>query len=293
LYQQALQEDARYAPAWARLGRVHRLIGKLGGGTSEDLVQAEAALHRALELNPDLPLAHNLLAQIDIDRGRAREAMVRLLGQASRRSTDPELFAGLVHACRYCGLLGASLRADARARRLDPSIKTSVVHTFWMLRQYEDVLAARVEAPIVMAFALVGLGRMSDALQLLTEREGKVAARVRQMIGALRALLEERHAEAIAAIRAIVGSGFRDAEGLYYMARQLAQAGAADEAVALIRNATAEGFFCAPLMQSDEWLDSLRNLPAFLDVLSLAEHEHALAVTAFTEAGGDQVLGAD
>jgi hypothetical protein len=47
---------------------------------------------------------------------------VRLLGQASRRSTDPELFAGLVYACRYCGLLGASLRADARVRRLDPSI---------------------------------------------------------------------------------------------------------------------------------------------------------------------------
>ena len=83
---------------------------------SEDLAHAEAALQRALELNPDLPLAHNLTAQIDIDRGRARDAMVRLLGQASRRSTDPELFAGLVYACRYCGLLGASLRADcARA----------------------------------------------------------------------------------------------------------------------------------------------------------------------------------
>jgi len=256
------------------------------------VVQAEASLRRALELNPELPLAHNLLAQIDIDRGRAREAMVRLLRQAGRRSTDPELFAGLVHACRYCGLLGASLHADARARRLDPSIRTSVVHTYWMLRQYESVLAARVEAPIVMAFAMVGLGRMSDALQLLTEKEGQVAPRVRQMIGALRALLEGRDAEAIVAIRAIA-SGFRDAEGLYYMARQLARAGAADEAVALIRSATAEGFFCAPLMQSDEWLDSLRNLPAFLDVLRLAEHEHALAVAAFTEAGGDQILGAD
>ena len=93
LYQQTLQEDPRYAPAWARLGRLHRLIGKL-----EDLAHAEAALQRALELNPDLPLAHNLTAQIDIDRGRARDAMVRLLGQASRRSTDPELYAGLVYA---------------------------------------------------------------------------------------------------------------------------------------------------------------------------------------------------
>ena len=133
LYQQAVQEDPRYAPAWARLGGLHRLIAKLGGGTNDDVVRAESALRRALELNPELPLAHNLTAQMDIDAGRARDAMVRLLGQASRRSTDPELFTGLVYACRYCGLLGASLRADARARRLDPAVKTSVIHTLWML----------------------------------------------------------------------------------------------------------------------------------------------------------------
>ena len=43
------------------------------------------ALARALELNPDQPLAHNVTAQLDIDRGHAREAMVRLIGQAARR----------------------------------------------------------------------------------------------------------------------------------------------------------------------------------------------------------------
>ena len=217
LYEQALQEDPRYAPAWARLGRLHRLIGKLGGGSSDDLARAEAALQRALELNPDLPLAHNLTAQIDIDRGRARDAMVRLLGQASRRSTDPELFAGLVYACRYCGLLGASLRADARARRLDPSIKTSVIHTLWMLRDHDAVVASTVEAPVVVGFSLAALGRTSEALAFLAEKQGKVPPRIRQIIGALRALLEGHPAETIAAIEDIVASGFRDSEGLYYL----------------------------------------------------------------------------
>ena len=293
LYQQALQEDPRYAPAWARLGRLHRLIGKLGGGTDEDLARADAALQRALELNPDLPLAHNLTAQLDIDRGRARDAMVRLLGQASRRSTDPELFAGLVYACRYCGLLGASLRADGRARRLDPSIKTSVIHTHWMLRQHDAVLASTVEAPVVMAFSLVALGRESEALERLAERARNAAARIRQMIGALRALLEGRRAEAIAAIQAIVASGFRDAEGLYYLARQLAHAGAAEEAAAVLERATAAGFFCYPLLASDEWLDPIRGLPGFDAVLRRAEREHELAVAAFASAGGDRILGTD
>ena len=113
------------------------------------------------------------------------------------------------------------------------------------------------------------------------------------MIGALRALLEGRRAEAIAAIQAIVASGFRDAEGLYYLARQLAHAGAAEEAVAVLERATAAGFFCYPLLASDEWLDPIRGLPGFDAVLRRAEREHELAVAAFASAGGDRILGTD
>jgi hypothetical protein len=40
--------------------------------------------------------------------------MVRLVSRA--RAADPELMAGLVTTCRYCGLLEASVAAHARAR---------------------------------------------------------------------------------------------------------------------------------------------------------------------------------
>jgi serine/threonine protein kinase/tetratricopeptide (TPR) repeat protein len=294
LYQQAVQDDPRYAPAWARLGRVQRLIGKLGGGSPEDLARAEAAVQRALELNPDLPIGHNLAAQIDIDRGRARDAMVRLLGQASRRSTDPEIYAGLVYACRCCGLLGASLRADVRARRLDATIQTSVIHTLYMLGRYDAVLASPPQGrPVVTAFALLALGRDAEALAGLGEDDPRLPARLRQIVGALRTLLEGRHAEAIARIQAIVASDFPDPEGLYYLARQLAYAGAATEAIAVLERCTAKGFFCHPLLASDEWLDSLRGLPAFRDVLQRAEREHTLASAAFAAAGGEHILGTD
>jgi tetratricopeptide (TPR) repeat protein len=293
LYQQAIEEDPRYAPAWARLGRLHRRIGKLAGGGSEDLARAEAALQRALELNPDLPLAHNLTAQIDIDHGRARAAMVRLLGQARRRSTDPELFAGLVYACRYCGLLSASRQADARARRLDASIKTSVIHTLWMLGDYDAVLARTQGGPTVAAFALAALGREPEALQFLAEIENKVPPMVRRITGAVRALLEGRPADAIAGIQAVAASGFGDAEGLYYLARTSAHAGAATEAVTLLDRATAAGFFCYPVLSSDAWLDPVRQLPEFAAVLQRVEREHNLAVAAFAAAGGDQILGTD
>jgi len=121
LYVRSVEEDPRFAPAWARLGRMHLAIGKyVETGTRASLEQAEAAFRRALELNPDLQMAHKLLAQLDADRGRAYDAMTRLLARGE--GADPELLAGLVMACRYCGLLDASAAAHerARARAEDP-----------------------------------------------------------------------------------------------------------------------------------------------------------------------------
>ena len=73
-------------------------------------------------LEPRLPMVHMLYAYLEVEQGRAPGAMLRLLEQAKKRRADPELFAGLVHACRYCGLLEASLAAHEHAQRLDPKI---------------------------------------------------------------------------------------------------------------------------------------------------------------------------
>ena len=101
-----------------------------------DVGRAEAAFLRALELNPDLPLAHTNYAALEVDMARGRDAMVRLLRLARTRESDADLFTGLVLTCRYNGLLDASLAAHHRARLLDPSVRTSVVHTYIMGGQY-------------------------------------------------------------------------------------------------------------------------------------------------------------
>ena len=144
MYQSALDEDPDFAPAWAKLGRVHRILAKYGAeGADEHLRKADEAFKRALEINPDLSVAHNLYTNFEIESlGRAKEAVARLLGRMRSQAADPELFAGLVIACRFCGLLDASLAADRHARRLDPSIRTSVVYTHFMRGDWERAIAA-------------------------------------------------------------------------------------------------------------------------------------------------------
>ena len=66
---------------------------------------------------------------------------MRLLNEANRHGNDPELFAGLVHACRYCGLFEESIAAHVEARRLDPNVPTSLEQTLLMAGELDDLLS--------------------------------------------------------------------------------------------------------------------------------------------------------
>jgi eukaryotic-like serine/threonine-protein kinase len=294
LYLECLQEDPRYAPAWARLGRVHRILAKfVDTNPKENLNRAESAFIRALEINPDLSVAHNLYAHLEVDLGRAQHAMTRLLDRAQSRTTDPELFAGLVHACRYCGLLDASRAAHERARHLDKLIRTSVAHTHFMLGDYQRVheVSADDTTGYLNGLALVMLGREQEAVATLRKAEEVDDVTARNFTESLRMLLEGHRAEGLAAMRTILVPGFRDPEGFYYVARQFAYFSDPSTALALLARSVEEGFFCVSTMARDPWLDTLRADPAFTKTLRHAEARHGEALAAFLQADGDRLLG--
>ena len=290
LYEQSVKDDPRYAPAWARLGRMRHVMAKyLETGTHEELARAEDAFREALAINPDLPIAHKLYAQFEVDQGRARDAMVRLVGRA--RSADPELFSGLVSTCRYCGLLEASLAADAQARSLEPRVRTSVPHTWFMQRDYERVAGCRLhEYPYIVALSLAALGREHEAIPALRELEKTTWTRMRDFIVAARALLEGKSAESIAAIARIVGSDFRDPEAMFYLSRHLAHLNDVGPALELFEHVVSGGYFCFPAIASDPWLASLGKKAAFTKLLRQAEKQHRAAAAAFAQLHGETVL---
>ncbi len=174
LYQRCLDLDPRFAPAWARIGRCHRVIGKyIESGETDSDARAEDAFKRALALSPRLTIAHKNYANLEADLGKAQEAIVRLLGEARRHGNDPELFAGLVHACRYCGLLDESIAAHAEARRLDPNVPTSVEQTLLLAGNIDrlvEMAPHHVPAGADDGIRVIGLGfagRRAEARRLL------------------------------------------------------------------------------------------------------------------------------
>ena len=291
LYQRSVEEDPRFAPAWARLGRMHHVMGKyFETGTTETLEQADAALRRALELNPVLPLAHKLLAQLDVDLGRVHDAMTRLVGHSP--SSDPEVLAGLVTACRCCGLLDVSIAAHGRALALDPKMRTSVAHTWFLQGDYERVAAVGIAGfGYIVPMALAAIGRGQEALAAIHEVEPKVPPRMRDFVVAAGAFIEGRIADSVAAIGRITGSEFRDPEGLFYLARHLAHVGERAAALALLERIVGGGFFCVPALRGDPWLESVRSTPIFTTLLRGAEARHRAAADAFASLRGFQSLG--
>ncbi len=292
LYLSCLEEDPYYAPGWARLGRCFRITAKFGGDR-EDFSRAQRAFARALELNPNLALAHNQLAYLLADCNLAEDAMVRLLDRAKTSSADPELFASLVHVCRFCGLLEASVAAHGRAHQLDPPVRTSICHTFLLLGEYYRALdMSREVLGYIGPLALLLVGRRQEAVALArrTEETSVPLPYVRCVFSAARALAEERRAEAIELTERAATLITTGPEELFQLARHFAYLRECERALAILRRAVEEGFFCYPALLRDPWLNSVRSQPRFEATLKTALERHTHAVRAFVEAAGERIL---
>ena len=222
LYERAVEADPKFAPAWVRLGRCHYLIGKFDGDADgRHVARAESCFQQALALSPDLPLASNVYALFEVDHGRAESAMVRLITRGLAGGAQPELYAALVQACRFCGLLEASVAAHERARALDPTIATGVYHSFFHLGDGARALRESARAPILEALLIGMAGDTARAITMLREREERGPTNVlRNMMAAIRAVFERRPDAALAHAQPVFDE-FPDPEAVDHVARCL------------------------------------------------------------------------
>jgi len=299
LYQRCLELDPTFAPAWARLGRCHRVIGKFMEPSPGSDARAEQAFRRALELNPRLSLAHKFYAHLEAETGHTQAAIERLLAEAGRRGNDPELFAGLVHACRYCGLFEQSIAAHDEARRLDPNVATSLEQTLLLKGDLDRLLA--VQQPMVGGggddvIRVIGLGlagRLAEARQNLTiMREGHAIPTFRSWTDHLMAWLERRP-EGMFVGMGVLGelTVLNDPEAIFQEGWLRCDVGDYERGLAELRRAVAKGYFVVPTLTGARQFDALRSDPAFQALLAEAEAGRERALAAFRDGGGERLLG--
>jgi tetratricopeptide (TPR) repeat protein len=275
------------------------VIGKYIEVEEDSEARAEDALRHALAINPDLSIAHKFYANLEADIGQAQGALVRLLREAGRHGNDPELFAGLVHACRYCGLYEQSIAAHVEARRLDPNVPTSIDQTFLMTGDIDRLLG--IQLPSVVAGAddgirVIGLGlasRRDEARRRLDVMRS--ASRIpvfKFWIDYLDAWLDRRPADMLGFRVGFTKLKIRDdPEAIFQEGWMMCDVGEYEMGLGHLRRAVDKGYYVAPTLSSSHPFDAVRNNPAFQGVLADAESGRRRALAAFRAAGGDRLLG--
>jgi serine/threonine protein kinase/tetratricopeptide (TPR) repeat protein len=297
-YERCLELDERFAPAWAELGRCHRVIGKFIAGSAQSAARAEEAFGRALELSPRLSVAHKYYAHLEAETGHPRAAMMRLLGEASRHGNDAELFAGLVHACRYCGLYEQAIAAHEEARRLDPNVPTSLEQTLLMTCDFARLGAFERRSPasgdgVIQVIGLGLAGRRDEARGALRRvRETTRVPAFHTWADVIQAWLDfspERMVAGTSTLGAL--RIMEDPEAIFCQGWLLCDVGQHDRGLDLVRRAVAKGYAVAPTLAESRSFDAMRADPAFRDVLAQAEADRGQALAAFRDHGGTRLLG--
>ncbi len=268
-----LAKDPSFAPGWAWLGRCCRFLEKFKVDPSVNLEIAQQAFQRALALDPNLACAHHFYTQIQADMGEAREAIVRLASRLKQRGDEPESWAGLVQVLRFCGLLDESIEAHKRATELDPTIATSVSHTYFLKCEYRTTIETYPKGAryYLDAAAWAALGETEHARMLLEERlhTPGLSPLMSSLMGSLHAILQNRHQDAAEIMRD--GGIEREPEVLFYFARHYAMMDDATETLRMLSRAFNEGFTSSVTLQKDTAFKAIRNHDDFSAHLSRAK----------------------
>ena len=288
-----IARDPGFAPAWAWLGRSCRLIEKFSGQRSVNLELAQAALQRSFALDPDLACAHHFYTQLQADLGEAQDALVRLLHRLARHPHEAESFSGLVQVLRFSGLVDESVLAHRRSAALDPTVWTSVAHTYFLRGEYEATIETYSgrKGYYLDAAAWAAMGDAHRAILLLRDRlrDSQLSPLMSGLMSSLLALTENRNQDAAAIVEATQVAC--EPEILFYLARHLSRAGRADAALRLVRRARVEGFTASRTVAEDPWFAELRAHGEYSSLLDAARVAEAEAWQAFADARGAMVLG--
>jgi hypothetical protein len=159
-----------------------------------------------------------------------------------------------------------------------------------MMGDYEGVLDYGAEdLNYLRTLAFIMLGRTGEALASIHAVDTSTPNILGFYLRSLEALIENDVEGSLAQIRHVVS--IHDPEGRFYGARHVAHLGDYPLALRVLASAVDDGFFCLPAFMKDPWLDGLRGMPEFADIVKRAEMRHRHALISFLTSEGDRVLG--
>lgn len=277
-FNQAIEIDPQYAPAYAGLADCYNLLDIWAGlPTNETFPRAKAAAQKALAIDDQLAEAHTSLAYAihtyEWDWPAAERAYRRAIELNPNYATARQWYAEFLTAQ---GRFDEAHEQGKKALQLDPMspiINAVVAYNLTMARRYEQAVeqgrrTTRLFPTFMPGHAYLGLalleaGHPAEAIAAL-EQSQKLHDIVVVATWLIRAYAAAGHrAEAEARARALEARGRREYLPPYYMAALHAHRGEKDRAFAELDRALRERTGAMVWLRVDPALDPLRRDPRF------------------------------
>ena len=283
-FQESIDADPLYAPAWSGLADCHNMLGAFRWKHSRDAFPlAHAAAARALELDPDLAEGHTSLAfalqYYDWDWARADDAYRRAIalnpGYATAHQWYADFLTGLARMDEAFAEIG-------RAAELDPLsavVGTSFGDTLYYARRHEEAIARYRRtleldpgyrwAQLNIGRALQELGRHDEAIRTLeaAHREAGLSLEDSPAMAYARAAAGNR-AGAEALLPRII-QGWREGRTSPYSVANIHVAlGDRDQSIAWLERAREDRDRMMTSLRVHPRLDRIRDDPRFAELLA-------------------------
>jgi TolB-like protein len=278
MLERAVGLDPSYAPAWGNLGRRYYLDSQYGGGGEASFQKSNAALERALALDPNLSIANGQIIANRVERGDLVQAYKDAQDFLKRQPKNATAHFVTGYVLRYAGLLDESARECEAALSLDPGN--------YLLRACSFTFGEMGNEERAMDFIRLDAGSNffnANVIRILA-REGKLAevrqaAQKLQQGDRLRVCMENpsstqapsAEVERVAHASEPAMLNNPDSENRYLFATDMAFCGEKDMALHLLKSAV-EGHYCSyTALQKDPLVGPLRGTPEFAELLSAAK----------------------
>jgi TolB-like protein len=276
MLERAVGMDPAYAPAWNALGIRYYYDSQYSDGGEAMFQRSNAALERAVALDPNLVAAAGQLANNHVERGELVKAYQEATALVERHPESGAAHQSLAYVLRYGGMQEESGHECDTALSLDPGNYRyrSCALTFQQLGNYGramdflqlDAGSEWVSGNLVRQFIYTGdLAKAREQSEKLNDQPRNKMIRV--------CLAHAPSADVDKIAREFAPEAFAnpDAENRFWIANEFAFCGQKDIALRLLKGSVA-GHYCAYTgLQNDPMLANLRGTPEFGELLSAAK----------------------
>ncbi len=273
LLERCVALDPLFVPAWVNLGHRYYYEATYGNGDRSDFQKSEAALTRALELDPNSVTAPQGLVALHVEGGDLNQAYDEAKAFLDRHPESAFAHFAMSYVFRYAGVLDRSAAECDRSIALDPENPEwrSCAQTFEWQGNYpraEDFLRLDAGSEFSRIHESDILLRKGDAVQAAAT----IPASAKLKKPVLEAFVAGRKQEAAAMARTDlpVMLSKRDSEQKTWWAGWIAYVGAHDAALQLLAKSVEQNYCGALSAETDPLYAGLRGSPEFREIMSRA-----------------------